>query len=560
MCDRGSIKLNQIVSLDGNISIDIFKEFDKSDDSKLSLNCNSNNIDGILLNCPNGGIYCNSEEFNIESRNNIKIGSLNNLKISSSNILELGNYEGSIILNNENSCLDINFIEKKNSYVKINTNNFSIINKNNSLILNDNIYNFKSKKKINIGNLYNNTLSIDCENDKIYINGDIFINGNMHINKISEYKNIINTINNNDLIFKLSNNPNKNWCIKDDNDESSIVYTNMDKSIKFKSKNEYINIHSKSINLHKEISDNIKYFTISNKLYIDNKCNFYTNGSINIDGNININDSIKLDNKGFIEVENDIIIDNYYLTNLFRYTVGINQKYENIQECIDFIVENNHYKNTPIFIEIYPNKIYKENIKIKHNNINLIGKYINVKIVGSLDINIEENNNFSSNNTILFKNLIIELISNIETNFFFKNNNIKFTNIEFYIKNLSKINIKNKNITFKNCKINGNKLLLESKKIIFINSLINLKNKILKSSEIHYSSCKIKINNDNFWKIDVEDTILVLYSEINSDIIFELFKNKIYCSKTIIILDSILKMNNKQGIFYPKLILVPNYK
>ena len=123
-----STKLEQIVSLNGIISIDVFKNFELPDDSKLSLNCHGDNKDSMLFNCPNGGIFCNSSDFNIESLNTIDLNSLNYLKINSKNIIEIGDHNCNILINKENSSLNFTFNDKKNSYIKLDTNYFSIIN------------------------------------------------------------------------------------------------------------------------------------------------------------------------------------------------------------------------------------------------------------------------------------------------------------------------------------------------------------------------------------------------------------------------------------------------
>lgn len=549
-----STKLEQIVSLNGNISIDVFKNFKLPDDSKLSLNCHGDNKDSMLFNCPNGGIFCNSSDFNIESLNTIDLNSLNYLKINSKNIIEIGDHNCNILINKENSSLNFTFNDKKNSYIKLDTNYFSIINKYNSLTINEKSYNLRSNKLINLGNIYNNTLSVDCENDKININGDLYLNGNMFIKKIVECKNISNIITNNDLIFKIINNPNKNWSIKDDNN-SGIFYKDKYNRLDFKVKENFLNIACKSINLFNTI-DNSNYINISDKFYINNNCDIYTKGSITINEDLNINNTIKLNNKGFIEVENDVIIDNYHISNLFRYSVGLNYRYSNIQDCINYIVENEFYKNGPIYIEIYPNKEYLENIKINHYNINLIGKYQKINIKGSINILLEN----IEKSSVMLKNLSIETSLNTNNNFILKKSNIIFKNVNFTLKDSSSIIINSLDIIFNSCKFIGKILNIEnSYNVKNINSSFDI-NKIVNSNNISYRNCYLKINNDNLWKIVVNESVIILHSEIKSDINLDIFKNKIFCSKNVIILDSILKLNNLDGIFYPRLLLQSNYK
>lgn len=550
-----SIKINQIVSLEGIISIDVFKNFKLPDDSKLLLNCHGDNKDSILLNCPNGGILFNSNEVNIESMNYININSLDNIRIISNNIIEIGNIESGILINNENSTIDLNFIDKNHSYIKLSTNNFSLINKNNSIIINDKSFNFKSNKNINFGNSYNSTLKINCNEDTVIIDGNMYINGSLYISNKTICKNISNITSNNNFIFDIKNNPNKNWCIKDDND-NGINYSHNKNVFEFKSKNDYINLECRSINLCNNIdNNNNNYINILDKFYINNNCDIYTQGSIKIDNNLNINDVIKLNNKGYIEVENDIIVNNYHISNLFKYTVGLHYKYSNIQDCIDYIVENEFYKNGPIYISIYPNKDYYENIIINYPNINLIGKYSTINLYGSLNIKCSINKN-----DILIKNLKIISSLNKCNNIHLKNSNIKFKNININLKDQSKIIIDARNITFDNCEIYGDDLKISNSNIIYnINSKFKI-NKDIICNKISYLRCYIEFNDTTIWKLDIKETTLIVHSEINTDLTIEKFKNKFFSSKNTIIIDSILKfINNKDGVYYPRLILNPNY-
>ncbi len=548
-----SIKTNQIVSLEGTITIDVFKHFKLPDDSKLLLNCHGDNKDSLLLNCPNGGILCNSNEFNIESMNYININSLNNIRIISSNIIEIGNIESGILINNENCTIDLNFIDKKQSHIKLSTNYFSLVNKNNSIIINDKAFNFKSNKNINFGNLYNTTLNINCNKDTVTIDGDMYINGCLYINKKTICKNISNITSNNNFIFDIRNNPDKNWSIKD-NDNNGINYLYNKNILKFKSNNDYINLECKSINLY-NITDTNNYINIFDKFYINNNCDIYTQGSIKIDNNLNINDVIKLNNKGYIEVENDIIVDNYYISNLFKYTVGLHYKHSNIQDCIDYIVDNKFYKNGPIYILIYPNKDYYENIIINYPNINLIGKYSSINLYGSLNIKCS-----IDNNDLLIKNLKIKYSLNKYININLKNSSIKFKNININLEDQSKIIIDAKNVTFDNCEINGNNLSIFSSNIINnINSKFRI-NTNVNCNKISYYRCYIEFNDNIIWKLNINETTIIVHSEINTNLTIENFKNNFFSSKNTIILDSILKfINNKDGVYYPRLILYPNY-
>ena len=51
-----TVSSEQIISKDGELSIDIFKDCNYPDSSKLSVNCNSILNDGICFYCPHGGV------------------------------------------------------------------------------------------------------------------------------------------------------------------------------------------------------------------------------------------------------------------------------------------------------------------------------------------------------------------------------------------------------------------------------------------------------------------------------------------------------------------------
>ena len=179
MSDLSSIKTEQIVSNTGTLSIEVFKNFDLPDNSKLHFNCHGQDAKSIFFNCPNGGITYDSlnynitsDRINIKSRDNIQLKSYNKINIESLDVIEIGNYQSSILINSKESFLNLDFTERKESSINILSNNININNKKNYIILNKNLFKLQSDSVINFGNNYNNTLQVDCYNDKITINGE----------------------------------------------------------------------------------------------------------------------------------------------------------------------------------------------------------------------------------------------------------------------------------------------------------------------------------------------------------------------------------------------------
>ena len=85
-----TVTSEQIVSNEGELSIDIFKDMDYPDSSKFTINCNSSLNDGIHLYCPHGGIqfdfknhllfgdntYIKNKNYKIETAEKISLESL----------------------------------------------------------------------------------------------------------------------------------------------------------------------------------------------------------------------------------------------------------------------------------------------------------------------------------------------------------------------------------------------------------------------------------------------------------------------------------------------------
>ena len=121
-----SIKTEQIVSNTGTLSIEVFKNFELPDNSKLHFNCHGQDTKSIFFNCPNGGITYDSlnynitsDRINIKSRDNIQLKSYNKINIESLDVIEIGNYQSSILINSKESFLNLDFTERKESSINI---------------------------------------------------------------------------------------------------------------------------------------------------------------------------------------------------------------------------------------------------------------------------------------------------------------------------------------------------------------------------------------------------------------------------------------------------------
>ena len=62
-----TVSSEQIISKDGELSIDIFKDCNYPDKSKISVNCNSTLNDGICFYCPHGGVSFDTKNLFFQS-------------------------------------------------------------------------------------------------------------------------------------------------------------------------------------------------------------------------------------------------------------------------------------------------------------------------------------------------------------------------------------------------------------------------------------------------------------------------------------------------------------
>lgn len=552
-----TIKLNQIVNNNGLLTIDVFKNI-INDNSKLQINCNGIHHDSIKINSLKGGIF-------IKSKNDIKLESSNinllsykkinifseSVLLNSSKIIKLGNIESNIIINNNKNFITINTNQYDNSFFHINSNNIFINNNDKSISLNNNCINILSNNFINFGSTLNNIIKINLLTDEININGNISINGEVKINKsLIKYKNIKNITSKNSFIFNLNENPDQNWSIYSINKykyKKGLFFNNNLNLLEFKNNNKYLNIFANTITLNSNnsLKYNNKYlFNIYDQFIIDQKYNLNMNGSLNVKNNFNFKNLLYNKNND-IHISTNLIIDNLNIKNLFQFTVGKNFNFISIQECINYIELNNLYNNNQIFILIYPDKIYIENLVIKNKNIHLIGQYVNVLIHGNISV--------QSSSFLLLKNITFS--NTFNKTFIFNANELKLINVIFEKNDHSniKFNIKN-NIFIKYCKFifNNKNVYFKTDNLYIYQSYIE-SNFTIFSSYITFNICKINFNN-KLWIIDNKNIIRI----INTDI-YNIKNYNLNCIKrniAILILDC--SINNNNNKYFPRLILKSN--
>ena len=568
-----STKLKHIISNIGKLDIDVFKEINIPDDSKLSLNCNGVLNDSIKINCPYGGISFKSKDIFFNNKNlliqasNIKIKSLDKVIIDSINYIEFGSENSNICIDLENKNLRFDFTEYEKSFISFKTNKLSISTSDNSISLLDNII-IKSNNNIILGSLYNNIIKVDCKYNKVNINGDILINGKLFIkDNLIKCKSIEHIITTNVIKFDTKNSIYKDWSIIENSDSSNGIYFN-DKNniIEFKNNNNKIPILSKSIYLGDHFSDidDGHVINANNKFILDSNYNLSLNGNLKLYGNIDINDNIVLDHKGSIIVNNDIILSNFSLSNLFKYTVGKLYKFENIQDCVNYIETNELYKDQSINIEIFPNKIYYENIIISKPNINLLGMNNGITLIGSVTINIISDNKILGKSDISIRNInvisnhgksnIFKCIKNIHNNIL----NLKIQNSSFNLKNNSKLNISN----FKKIFLEETEIISDNESelnIIDVNCMTILRSKININSKYSCNKLLIFDSDIDFSKIWVINSKIIKF--IRCDFLIKNINllNKVLITNVKCFLFNIIATNNSENKYYDKLIIKFNF-
>ena len=481
----------QITSNKGELSIDIFSKLDGPDDSKFTINCNSYRDEGLLLNCPNGGIQISSNELDItnkitqlknkdfkcECSNEFNLECFNKIKLASLKSIELSNSDDGFffdIIDSKIKIINTEFLGK----ILISANDILIGNSETYLSIKKSNLKLKFNDQLEIYANDNKIIEIKNENKNIEINGNVFINGKLHFNKLETSK--INKIKL-DSIYNILEFGNQNSKIADWNIKG---------------------YHVDSIS---EI--NFNYLASMFELKFNQKYADLKIGNLCIENN---------HNNLFLSDENGINIDKL--------------------DC-KFIKVN----KLDVVSEIYCKDIYIDNIKFSDQNKNIYNHTTNLEYFSRgkeyilLDCDINQNlvtdidffNYIGQNRNIVWKNNLIN-IRNVTKKSSFKN--IDFENMKIHFKNC--VNISFNDCSFVNCELHTD------------NSFINMSycnidnNSTLKLEKLSCINCDLKSNIQISKKINITNSNIYLTDNnllkfTNATVIYQLIHNYIYIPEEI---------------------------
>lgn len=463
-----TVASEQITSKNGELSIDVFSNLEKPDESKLVLNCNSYLKDGIMFNCPNGGIKLESKDVLVNAvksklqSKNISLETVDLINLSSLSKINISAL-GSISLSNENDGffydIDQNFIKitnsEENSKLSLDSHYIDIGSNDSNIDFNGNQIKFMSNDSLSFKNI--NT-SLNLYKDTIELEGDVYIRGTLKFDKLETTK--IKTLRlpdkSNKLEFGRKESTILDWSILGYhiNGESELNYNNHSDTFTFKNNNKLSNIKAGGIC----ITDNG-----SDVLYIENNTvntnsintNTLSSQSIITNGIIKCND-LEINGKKIVE----------HIGNIIR---------SNTQDLSHFIQINKY-----VLVDCNLN----QNIFIDKDEINISGFYKNILWEGK--INIRNITKFSTIKNIIFRNCTISIINCSKIIF----EQCEFENCEI-LSNSSEINIRNclldvntklnlNSVTMNNC--TSSAYIKVSEKIFITASNINSNDNIIEFS------------------------------------------------------------------------------
>ena len=446
-----TLSSEQIVSKAGELTIDVFSSLEQGDKSIFKVNCNSILKDGLVLNCPKGGIKLESNVFNtIQSEYNIRtdvfnleilktmdVTSLNNIDISAINIIKIGNNNDGLIHDIYNQ--ELKLINKEvNSKIIINSPNIILLNKFNRIDVNKNIK-IKIENTFELVSQHKSLININTSTNTLDIDANVNITGELKFTQLVHQK--VKKLKLEDIAdfleFGNKKSPIKNWTIggfHNNNTTSSINFNYNNNEFTFNYNDTLSKITAGELNI--EINNNtilqttVEHTKINNVVTGDIKC-------FKLEG-----DSIYC-NKIFINGNN---IFNT-LTNIYNNT-GISLR--------DFIKEKKY-----VLLDCN----IKQNVVIEGDTINIYGFYRNIIFDGMINVRNSKE------------------ISRIEK--------VKFINSEIIFNNIQQI-------IFTNCTFSNTQINSLSSKIVFNNCVLDELTKIsadiitINDSQI---ACSIIVNN-----------------------------------------------------------------
>lgn len=511
-----SLTSKQIISNEGELSIDVFNSFDNPDTSSLKINCNSYLNDGISLNCLNGGIKtsCLNLDFNskntnfkckdysIECIDELRFSSLNCITLNSMNKIDISiNKNDGLFIDSKQGSIDL---INKNYVGNINVlgNNILIGNENNNSKLDDSKYNIKFEDSLLVQSKNHNFIEIDSESQNIVLDGNVFVKGKLQFSKLETVK-----------ISKYKLDGISNILEFGENDkylsEWKILGHHLNKTSELR-----FNYHSSSfeLNFNKNPAD----------LKIGNLC--ITNESGNV---------FKTDN-------NDVLVENLISSNINTDSIHCNFQIH----CSDIIVKGK--------------SLSRQEDTIFKNISGDLTKFILDKNFVLIDCDLEndfisENNCFKliGHNKIITWSKSYINIRNVTDSCCFEN--INFHNMNIYAINCVKL-------SFLNCNFVNSKMVFEKSEINIekcnIDNNSSLSGNILK---IYRSIIRCMLVIKEKFQIVNSDIYLNQLSKIcfeNKFVIYHINNNFIYCSdnleyyfnihENIVLLDNwiIYKFNN----------------
>ena len=129
------------------------------------------------------------------------------------------------------------------------------------------------------------------------------------------------------------------------------------------------------------------------------------NGNLRVNGEVHFNDSVSFFKSG------DVSWKGQQFRHLTQFRVGSGYTFQSIQDCINYIEMTQEYKQHTVCVEVYPSKVYCENIVISCPNIRLVGKLGGATIQGDLVIktNASDGVDAHDDNHLFMSNLIFRI-------------------------------------------------------------------------------------------------------------------------------------------------------